>query len=102
MIAKTFLKGNAQQNGRDALTPPIRFVILIAVAEVVELVDTLRSGRSGGDPVGVQIPPSAPVYTLQIPFVSSGCSRHWVLNRFCSRDGACFSAGSAAARTESQ
>lgn len=29
-------------------------------AEVVELVDTLGSGSSGGSPVGVQISPSAP------------------------------------------
>ena len=28
-------------------------------AEVVELVDALRSGRSGRKPVGVRIPPSA-------------------------------------------
>ena len=32
----------------------------IALAEVVELVDTLGSGSSGGDPVGVRVPPSAP------------------------------------------
>ena len=31
-----------------------------AVAEVAELVDALRSGRSGGSPVGVRVPPSAP------------------------------------------
>gem|GEM_PF-4552739 len=31
-------------------------------AEVVELVDALRSGRSGSNPVGVQIPPSAPFF----------------------------------------
>ena len=30
-------------------------------AEVVELADALRSGRSGRKPVWVQIPPSAPV-----------------------------------------
>jgi outer membrane protein assembly factor BamD len=29
-------------------------------AEVVELVDALRSGRSGSNPVGVRVPPSAP------------------------------------------
>ena len=29
-------------------------------AEVAELADALRSGRSGGNPVGVQISPSAP------------------------------------------
>ncbi len=29
-------------------------------AEVVELVDALRSGRSGCTPVGVRLPPSAP------------------------------------------
>ena len=32
----------------------------IEKAEVVELVDTLGSGSSGGDPVGVRVPPSAP------------------------------------------
>jgi outer membrane protein assembly factor BamD len=31
-----------------------------ACAEVVELVDALRSGRSGSNPVGVRVPPSAP------------------------------------------
>jgi hypothetical protein len=31
-------------------------------AEVVELVDALRSGRSGSNPVGVRVPPSAPYY----------------------------------------
>ena len=31
-------------------------------AEVVELVDTLGSGSSGGSPVGVQISPSAPYF----------------------------------------
>ena len=30
-------------------------------AEVVELADALRSGRSGSTPVRVQIPPSAPI-----------------------------------------
>ena len=30
-------------------------------AEVVELVDALRSGRSGSNPVGVRVPPSAPI-----------------------------------------
>ena len=30
-------------------------------AEVVELVDALRSGRSEGNLVGVRIPPSAPI-----------------------------------------
>ena len=29
------------------------------LAEVVELVDALRSGRSGRKPVGVRVPPSA-------------------------------------------
>ena len=29
-------------------------------AEVVELVDALRSGRSGSNPVGVRVPPPAP------------------------------------------
>jgi hypothetical protein len=35
--------------------------ILLTRAEVVELVDALRSGRSGSNPVGVRVPPSAPV-----------------------------------------
>jgi hypothetical protein len=35
-------------------------------AEVVELVDALRSGRSGLMPVGVRIPPSALVQYLSI------------------------------------
>ena len=30
-------------------------------AGVVELVDALRSGRSGSNPVGVRVPPSAPI-----------------------------------------
>jgi hypothetical protein len=34
--------------------------ILLTRAEVVELVDALRSGRSGSNPVGVRVPPSAP------------------------------------------
>ena len=32
-----------------------------ASAEVVELVDTLVSGTSGSNPMGVRVPPSAPV-----------------------------------------
>jgi hypothetical protein len=39
-----------------SLWAPIRFGSL---AEVVELVDALRSGRSGRKPVGVRVPPSA-------------------------------------------
>ncbi len=43
------------------LTPRRLFVTIIQPdAEVVELVDTLGSGSSGGDPMGVQVPPSAP------------------------------------------
>ena len=34
-------------------------------AEVVELADALRSGRSGSTPVRVQIPPSAPTLYLE-------------------------------------
>ena len=34
--------------------------IVLTRAEVVELVDALRSGRSGSNPVGVRVPPSAP------------------------------------------
>jgi hypothetical protein len=37
--------------------------ILLTRAEVVELVDALRSGRSGSNPVGVRVPPSAPYLT---------------------------------------
>ncbi len=32
----------------------------LSLAEVVELVDALRSGRSEGNLVGVRVPPSAP------------------------------------------
>lgn len=43
------------------MTPPCLFATIIQPdAEVVELVDTLGSGSSGGDPMGVQVPPSAP------------------------------------------
>ena len=35
-------------------------------AEVVELVDTLGSGSSGGSPVGVQISPSAPSESIWV------------------------------------
>ena len=35
-------------------------IINFAGAEVVELADTPDSGSGGGNPVGVQIPPSAP------------------------------------------
>ncbi len=38
----------------------ILFTRLFTSAEVVELVDALRSGRSGSNPVGVRVPPSAP------------------------------------------
>jgi hypothetical protein len=38
--------------------------ILLTRAEVVELVDALRSGRSGSNPVGVRVPPSAPFLTI--------------------------------------
>ena len=34
---------------------------LILIAEVAELVDALGSGSSGGSPVGVRVPPSAPI-----------------------------------------
>ena len=37
----------------------IRHLFVQYPAEVVELVDALRSGRSGSNPVGVRIPPSA-------------------------------------------
>src|SRR3990172_8419404 len=45
-------------------------------AEVVELVDALRSGRSGSNPVGVRVPPSAPFSNTRLsailsPFLSS-------------------------------
>ncbi len=40
--------------------------ILLTRAEVVELVDALRSGRSGSNPVGVRVPPSAPSYMKTI------------------------------------
>ena len=33
---------------------------VVSAAEVVELVDALRSGRSEGNLVGVRVPPSAP------------------------------------------
>ncbi len=46
--------------GNLDLKAPDRYVLELQ-AEVVELVDTLRSGRSGRKPVWVQIPPSAPV-----------------------------------------
>jgi hypothetical protein len=36
-------------------------------AEVVELVDALRSGRSGSNPVGVRVPPSAPYFKISNP-----------------------------------
>ena len=36
-------------------------------AEVAELADALRSGRSEGDLVGVQISPSAPLKISQLP-----------------------------------
>ena len=43
------------------MTPSYLFATIIQPdAEVVELVDTLGSGSSGGDPMGVQVPPSAP------------------------------------------
>ena len=35
-------------------------------AEVVELVDALRSGRSGSNPVGVRVPPSAPFFSTPL------------------------------------
>ena len=37
------------------------FRLSTLIAEVVELADALRSGRSEGNLVGVRIPPSAPV-----------------------------------------
>ena len=36
-------------------------MVAMVCAEVVELVDALRSGRSEGNLVGVRVPPSAPV-----------------------------------------
>src|SRR5438477_11429742 len=44
---------------RDTLTAPMSKSSLNDCAEVVELVDALRSGRSGRMPVGVRVPPSA-------------------------------------------
>src|SRR6185436_2202274 len=41
------------------LTPGDTSPTFGARAEVVELVDALRSGRSGRKPVGVRVPPSA-------------------------------------------
>ncbi len=35
-------------------------------AEVAELADALRSGRSGRKPVGVRVPPSAPFFPQRI------------------------------------
>src|SRR3990172_12581577 len=51
----------------------------MAVAEVAELVDALRSGRSGGSPVGVRVSPSAPALCHQKPWRS----RHgfWLFGR---------------------
>jgi hypothetical protein len=50
---------------REALVDPTRFVrYFFALAEVVELVDALRSGRSGRKPVRVRVPPSALFVTL--------------------------------------
>ena len=46
--------------GKNFLDNPLHSLYITAHAEVVELVDALRSGRSGSNPVGVQIPPSAP------------------------------------------
>ena len=42
------------------------------LAEVAELADALRSGRSGGSPVRVQIPPSAHEDPLKGGFFVSG------------------------------
>ncbi len=36
-------------------------MLIVFPAEVVELADTLGSGSSGGNSVGVRIPPSAPI-----------------------------------------
>jgi hypothetical protein len=52
--------------GKNALDNPGRSLYyynlsLCGCAEVVELVDALRSGRSGSNPVGVRVPPSAPI-----------------------------------------
>ena len=43
-------------------------VYKVTAAEVAELVDALRSGRSGGSPVGVRVSPSAPVASHQEPW----------------------------------
>ena len=44
-------------------------IILLTRAEVVELVDALRSGRSGSNPVGVRVPPSAPTQMQLISII---------------------------------
>ncbi len=57
----------------------------MTAAEVAELVDALRSGRSGGSPVGVRVSPSAPEVSHQEPWRS----RHgfWLFRKGVGRPG---------------
>jgi hypothetical protein len=41
---------------------------MVYQAEVAKLADALDSGSSGGNPMGVQLPPSAPVTGVSGPF----------------------------------
>jgi hypothetical protein len=62
----------SRQDGRARAHPMLKtsltitgfLFILPTRAEVVELVDALRSGRSGSNPVGVRVPPPAPFFEI--------------------------------------